>query len=181
MIVIAPYDPAWPTTFAAEAERIQRAFGEFALRIEHVGSTSVPGLAAKPVIDIQVSVPSLEPRASYHTPLVDLGYTHFPLGKFDLVYPFFKRPTGWPSTHHVHLCAIGSEQERDHLAFRDCLRRNPAVAAEYASLKHKLAAAYDGLTMESQEQFSLSKSEFVRSALARAATESRGSERRDDA
>jgi GrpB-like predicted nucleotidyltransferase (UPF0157 family) len=180
MIVIAPYDPAWPTAFAAEAKRIQRAFGDLALRIEHVGSTSVPGLAAKPVIDIQVSVPSLEPRASYRTLLVDLGYTHVPLGTFDLVYPFFKRPVGWPSTHHVHLCAIGSEQERDHLAFRDYLRRNPAVAAEYASLKRRLAVAFDGLTMESQEQFSLSKSAFVRSALARAATEIRGSGQGDD-
>lgn len=61
MIVIAPYDPAWPDRYAAEAERIHRALGKRALRTEHVGSTSVPGLAAKPVIDIQVSVPSLEP------------------------------------------------------------------------------------------------------------------------
>jgi GrpB-like predicted nucleotidyltransferase (UPF0157 family) len=78
MIVIAPYDPAWPAAFAAEAKRIQCAFGDLALRIEHVGSTSVPGLAAKPVIDIQVSVTSLEPRANYHTLMVDLGYTHVP-------------------------------------------------------------------------------------------------------
>jgi GrpB-like predicted nucleotidyltransferase (UPF0157 family) len=76
---------------------------------------------------------------------------------------------------------LGSEQERNHLAFRDYLRRNPAVAAEYASLKHELASKYDGLTMESQEQFSLSKSEFVRSALARAAAEIRGIEHGDDA
>ena len=178
MIIIAPYDPAWPADFLAEAERIHLAFGELALRIEHVGSTSIPGLAAKPVIDIQVSVSSLEPRARYRTLMVDLGYTHFPLGAFDLVYPFFKRPPGWPSTHHVHLCASGSEQERDHLAFRDYLRRNPAVAAEYASLKRKNASAYDGLTLESQERFSLSKSEFVRSVLARVAAERQGNERR---
>jgi GrpB-like predicted nucleotidyltransferase (UPF0157 family) len=181
MIAIAPYDSAWPSTFVAEAERISRAFGEHALRIEHVGSTSVPGLAAKPVIDIQVSVLSLEPRAYYQRLLVDLGYKHFPLGTFDLVYPFFKRPAGWPSTHHVHLCAVGSEQERDHIAFRDYLRRNPAAAAEYAALKHGLAAAHHGLTLESQEQYSLSKSEFVRSALARAAQESLGCEQHDDA
>jgi len=63
MMVIASYDPAWPEQFAAEAERIRHAFGHLALRVEHVGSTSVPGLAAKPVIDVQVSVVSLEPRA----------------------------------------------------------------------------------------------------------------------
>ena len=92
MIIIAPYDPAWPGSFAAEAVRIHKAFGEPALRIEHVGSTSVPGLAAKPVVDIQVSVRSLEQRDFYRTVLAELGYTHFPLGAFDLVYPFFKRP-----------------------------------------------------------------------------------------
>lgn len=181
MIVIAPYDPAWPSRFAAEAERIRQAFGELALRVEHVGSTSVPGLAAKPVVDIQVSVPSLEPRDLYRTRLANLGYTHFPLGAFDLVYPFFKRPAGWPSTHHVHLCVAGSEQERDHLAFRDYLRRHPAMAAEYVSLKRQLASAHDGLTMESQERYSLSKTEFVRSVLGRAAAEAQRSEHRDDA
>ncbi len=174
MIVLASYDPAWPGTFAAEAERIHLVFGELALRIEHVGSTSVPGLAAKPIIDIQVSVPSLEPRDLYREWLTSLGYTHFPLGAFDFVYPFFKRPADWPSTHHVHLCAAGSEQERDHLAFRDYLRRNPLVAEDYACLKRELASAHDGLTMESQEQFSLAKSEFVRSVLALVAAESQG-------
>ena len=67
MIVIAPYDPAWPVVFAAEAARLRRALGDLALRIEHVGSTSVPGLAAKPVIDIQVSVASLERPERYRT------------------------------------------------------------------------------------------------------------------
>ena len=141
MIVIAPYDPAWPTRFVAESERIRQAFATHALRIEHVGSTAVPGLPAKPIIDIQVSVPSLEPRDLFHSRLVSLGYAHFSLGAFDLVYPFYKRPAEWPRTHHVHLCAPGSEQERNHIAFRDYLRRNPAVAAEYASHKQKFASA----------------------------------------
>ncbi len=171
MIIIDPYDPAWPARFAEEAERVRQEFGHLALRIEHVGSTSVPGLAAKPVIDIQVSVSSLEPRNLYYRRLVNVGYTHFSLGNFDLVYPFFKRPAGWPSTHHVHLCVAGSEQERVHLTFRNYLRRHPAVAAEYASLKRQLAPAHEGLTMESQERYSLSKTEFVRSVLALASKE----------
>jgi GrpB-like predicted nucleotidyltransferase (UPF0157 family) len=181
MIVIAPYDPAWPGRFAAEAVRIHKVFGELALRIEHVGSTSVPGLAAKPVVDIQVSVPSLDRRDFYRTLLTELGYTHFPLGTFDLVYPFFKRPASWPSTHHVHLCVAGSEHERDHLVFRDYLRGNPSIAAEYLSLKRKLASVHDGLTLESQERYSLSKTEFVRSVLARAAAEAQLVNKRDDA
>lgn len=165
MIVIVPYDPAWPAMFAAEAARLQEAFGHHALRIDHVGSTSVPGLDAKPVIDIQISVRSLASRVLFHPLLAQLGYTHFALGDFDRVYPFFKRPVTWPSTHHVHLCESGSEQERLHIDFRDHLRRHPAVAAAYAQLKRRLAEAHDGLTMASQEQYSLDKSDFIRAVL----------------
>jgi len=86
MIEIAPYDPAWPALFAAEAARIRESFGLQAMRIEHVGSTAVPGLAAKPVIDIQVSVESLASRELFEELLKQLGYTHFALGAFDLVY-----------------------------------------------------------------------------------------------
>ncbi len=166
MIVIAPYDPAWPALFDAEAARIRESFGPLAMRIEHVGSTAVPGLAAKPVIDIQVSVRSLASREFFDGLLKQLGYAHFPLGEFDLVYPFFKRPHRWPSTHHVHLCINGSEQEQNHIAFRDHLRCNPAAAAAYVELKRGLAEVHLGLTMESQEQYSLAKTEFIRSALS---------------
>jgi GrpB-like predicted nucleotidyltransferase (UPF0157 family) len=165
MIAIASYDPAWPGLFAEEAVRLRGVLGQHAQRVEHVGSTAVPGLAAKPVIDIQVSVRSLASREHFHGLQRRLGYTHFPLGDFDLVYPFFKRPAEWPSTHHVHLCESGSVQERDHIAFRDRLRGNTADAAAYVELKRRLAAAYDGLTMESQEQYSLAKSGFIRSVL----------------
>lgn len=171
MIEILPYNASWPEAFRAEAERIGRAFGSQALRIEHVGSTSIPGLAAKPVIDIQVSVSSLTDQACYQSWLTSLGYTHFPLGSFDLVYPFFKRPAVWPSTHHVHLCAAGSVQEREHLAFRNYLRRHSAVAEEYAALKRNLALQYDGRTIESQEAYSLAKTDFVRAILSTALAE----------
>ena len=107
------------------------------------------------------------PGLGFDALLERLGYTHFPLGDFDLVYPFFKRPDTWPSTHHVHLCVSGSEQEQDHIAFRDYLRGNPAAAAAYVELKRGLAAVHLGLTMESQEQYSLAKTAFIRSALKR--------------
>lgn len=166
MIVIASYDPAWPALFEAEAARIRESFGLHAKRIEHVGSTAVPGLAAKPVIDIQVSVDSLASRELFEGLLKQLGYAHFPLDEFDLVYPFFKRPSNWPSTHHVHLCVSGSDQECTHIAFRDYLRCNPTAAAAYAELKRSLALVHHGLTMESQEQYSLAKTEFIRSMLS---------------
>jgi len=171
MIEIVPYDPSWPVAFLKEARDIRTKFGGLAVRVDHVGSTSVPNLAAKPVVDIQASVASLAPRAPLHAIMRDLGYTHIDLGAFDVVYPFFKKPAAWPSTHHVHLCSTGSEQERVHLAFRDYLRAHPDVAAEYSALKHQLATAFDGTTLASQEGYSLAKTEFVASVLERAFSE----------
>jgi GrpB-like predicted nucleotidyltransferase (UPF0157 family) len=100
-----------------------------------------PGLAAKPVIDIQISVATLDGLGVYVAPLASLGYSHVPFEDDDLVYPFFRKPAKWPSTHHIHLCMIGSEYERRHLAFRDYLRNHPQTANEYVALKRSLAAA----------------------------------------
>lgn len=168
MIEIVPYDCSWPARFDVEAARINVAMADAALRVEHVGSTSVPGLAAKPVIDIQVSVASLEKLQLHALPLARLGYTHVPFGAVDLVYPFFQKPAAWPTTYHIHLCVLGSEHERRHLAFRDYLCAHPEVAAEYVAVKRNLAAAHGGDTAESRELYSLSKTEFVRSVLERA-------------
>lgn len=167
-ITIVPYDALWPALFAAEAERIRAAFGDETARIEHVGSTAIPGLAAKPVIDIQISVRSLAPRAEHIARLKSIGYLHVFLGPFDLVYPFFQRPAEWPSTHHVHLCLANSQEERRHLAFRDYLRSHRPVADEYAVLKRRLAMENHGNTLESRERYSLGKSEFVAAVLSNA-------------
>lgn len=168
MVTIVKYVPAWRQAFAAEAGRIRAQFGARAVRIDHVGSTSVPGLAAKPVIDIQVSLLSLEPRTALVDELFSLGYVHVDLGAFDIVYPFFTKPSIWPCSHHLHLCVAGSPEERNHLAFRDYLRLNPYAAADYERLKRQLAAVHDGTTLASQEAYSLSKSQFVGSVLVQA-------------
>ena len=165
MITIVPYDNAWPEAFEREAMRIGAVLGRLALRVDHVGSTAVPGLAAKPVIDIQVSVPDLDSLARYAEPLGRLGYRHVPVGDFDRVYPFFQRPAEWPSTHHVHLCGAGSREELRHVAFRDYLRAHADVAAQYLDLKRELAARYVGATAESREEYSLAKSDFVEAVL----------------
>ena len=165
MITIVPYDEGWPSAFKSEAKLIRSALGPLALRVEHVGSTSIPGIAAKPVIDIQVSVPTLEPISTYIQLLSPLGYTRIVLGDFDLIYPFFQKPDSLPGTHHVHLCVEGSDLEWKHIAFRDYLRSHPEVAAEYVALKYKLAAENHGTTLESQERYSLSKSDFVTAVL----------------
>jgi len=165
MVVISEYDANWPGLFEEEAHRLRATFSSSALRIEHVGSTSIPGLAAKPVIDIQVSVASLAPHGRYVDAMAALGYRHVVLGDFDLVYPFFHKPAEWPGTHHVHLCEAGGEQERKHLVFRDRLRAHPHVAAQYEALKRELARTHDTSTPQSMEAYSLSKSEFVADVL----------------
>jgi GrpB-like predicted nucleotidyltransferase (UPF0157 family) len=168
MIEIVPYDGGWPALFEAEATCLREAMGSTALRIEHVGSTSVPGLAAKPIIDIQVSVASLATPGAHAETLARLGYSQIPLGPFDLVYPFFQKPDAHPGTHHLHLCVLGSAEEHRHLLFRDYLRSHPQVAAEYVELKRSLAAAHHGTTLASCERYSLAKTAFVNSVLERA-------------
>jgi GrpB-like predicted nucleotidyltransferase (UPF0157 family) len=168
MATLCEYDRGWPDAFRIEAAAIRARLGDRALRIDHVGSTSVPGLVAKPVIDLQVSVVSLMPDPRLHADLAALRYEHVRVGPFDAVYPFFTKPGIWPCTHHVHLCVAGSPQERDHLAFRDYLRLHPSVAAEYGRLKRALAARHHGITLDSQEQYSLAKSSFVNAVVARA-------------
>jgi GrpB-like predicted nucleotidyltransferase (UPF0157 family) len=170
MIVIVPYDPAWAEQYAEEACEVREALGDLVVRIDHVGSTSVPGLAAKPVIDIQLSVGSLQPLSRIRDLLAHIGYTHAPDPDeaFERVYPLFRKPANWPSTHHLHACTAGSEQERRHIAFRDYLRDHPETAAEYVDLKRRLATSHDGTTTESRERYAMSKSWFVETTLKRA-------------
>lgn len=138
---IGEYDSRWPERFDEEAARIRNALGDVAVRIEHVGSTAVPGLGAKPIIDIQVSVASMEPRASYVEPLTDLGYS-FVLDPVVVDHEYFSQDEGGIRTHQVHVCLAGGEWERRHLTFRDYLRQHADVAADYERLKRDLASRH---------------------------------------
>ncbi len=140
---IVEYDPAWPEMAAAEIARIGAAVGEAAVRIDHVGSTAVPGLAAKPIVDLQLSVADVDTRSLYVEPLEGLGYLFAP----DPASPdfhFFGLPAARPRTHHLHVCAVGSEHERRHLAVRDYLRAHPDEAGAYAERKRALVARAPG-------------------------------------
>jgi putative glutamine amidotransferase len=138
---IVERDPRWPAMFEEEAGRIRAALGEIAVRIEHVGSTAVPGLAAKPIIDIQVSVEQMAPREPFVTALEALGYT-FVADPTDAEHEYFKKEVDGVRTHQIHVCLVGSDWERRHLAFRDHLRAHPDDAARYAELKRRLAAEH---------------------------------------
>jgi GrpB-like predicted nucleotidyltransferase (UPF0157 family) len=159
-VTIVPYDPRWPGEFEIERERIARALGGRALRIDHNGSTAVPGLAAKPVIDIQVSVAPLHPIEAYAGCLARMGYVHVPHAD-DACCPFFHRPATWPHAHHVHLVEAGSEEEQRTIAFRDYLREHAQVARDYETLKRTIADRFSLDDVESREAYAGAKSEFI--------------------
>jgi GrpB-like predicted nucleotidyltransferase (UPF0157 family) len=140
-IQLVDYDPAWPALAAAEIGRIEAAVGEPAVRVDHVGATAVPGLAAKPIIDLQLSVDVLEPRARYARPLEGLGYLFAPDPESP-DFHFFGLPAERPRTHHLHVCTAGGEHELRHLVLRDYLRAHPDEAAEYGALKRDLVARH---------------------------------------
>jgi GrpB-like predicted nucleotidyltransferase (UPF0157 family) len=136
---IVEYDPAWPVLAGEELRRLAEALGAVAVRLEHVGSTAVPGLAAKPIVDLQVSVSAIEPRAPYVEPLQCSGYLFVPAPESP-DYHFFARPAERPRTHHLHVGEVGSAHELRHLAVRDFLRAHDDEAARYAALKRRLVA-----------------------------------------
>jgi GrpB-like predicted nucleotidyltransferase (UPF0157 family) len=138
---IVDYVAAWPALAAAELRRVGDALGEQAVRLEHVGSTAVPGLAAKPIVDLQLSVPDLERRERYVEPLEQLGYL-FVAAPESPDYHFFARPPERPRTHHLHVCEAGSDHERRHVVVRDYLRAHPAEAGRYEAMKRRLVASH---------------------------------------
>jgi GrpB-like predicted nucleotidyltransferase (UPF0157 family) len=139
-IEIAVYEPEWPRRFARQGAELRAALGAVALRIDHIGSTSVPGLAAKPIIDVQISVAAFEPLDAFRLPLESLGYVFHP-ENVERTKRYFREPPGQRRTH-LHVRRAGSFSEQLALLFRDFVRTHPAVAADYARLKLDLAQQY---------------------------------------
>ena len=143
LIVVSDYDPNWPNLFEQERSRIKNALGSFALAIEHVGSTAVPGLPSKPIIDLLVGVPSLEEaRERFIEPFAALGYNY--VSEYASWLPgelFFRKGPPGPWTHHVHLMEPSQPRWEALLVFRDYLRAHPEAACAYADVKQALAAS----------------------------------------
>jgi GrpB-like predicted nucleotidyltransferase (UPF0157 family) len=140
-VEIVPYDPVWPARFLDERAFLERVLGSWlAGPIEHVGSTAVPGLAAKPVIDIMAGVESLDASRDAVAALERGGYVYFPY-KAEVMH-WFCKPSPEFRTHHLHLVPFESDLWRERIAFRDYLRSHPEIAEEYASLKRGLAAQH---------------------------------------
>jgi len=139
-IVVVAYDPGWPGTFRTLGRQIRTALGATARRVDHVGSTAVPGLDAKPAIDIQVSVTELEPSGAFVRPLEGLGL-EFIADNPDRSKRFFRARPGIPAAH-VHVRPWGSFDEQLNLLFRDYLRTHRDAAEEYAAVKRELALRF---------------------------------------
>lgn len=151
---IQEYDPAWPEQYCALAERVRAALGDLVIGVEHVGSTSVPGLAAKPVIDLDVVVQAQDVTRALQR-LATLGYVH--RGNLGIEgREAFRWPPG-EERHHLYLCVPESPGLRDHLLFRDHLRAHEGVAREYASHKRALAEQY----RDDRDAYQEAKSAFV--------------------
>ena len=166
-IELVPYSASWPEQFTTEARTLYTALKPWlAGEIQHIGSTAVPGLSAKPVIDIMVPVSSLAEALPAIEALHGLNYVHFPYKRDEMLW--FCKPSPEHRTHHLHLVPAGSALWQLRLAFRDALRREPALASAYGHLKARLAAEHP----HDREAYTEAKSPFIQAVLADASPSS---------
>jgi GrpB-like predicted nucleotidyltransferase (UPF0157 family) len=140
-IMVVPYDARWPDLFQEEADELVTIFGEEVVAIHHIGSTAIPGIHAKPIIDILVEVQDIERIDAFNQEMTERGY--LPKGEFGIRgRRFFIKGTEEIRTHHVHVFQTGDREYERHLAFRDYLRAHPAEAQVYSRLKQELARRF---------------------------------------
>lgn len=141
-VTVEEYNPQWPVDFSRICEELQAALGKLAIRIEHVGSTSVPGMAAKPIIDLDVVIGQEVPLKAVISCLQAMGYCH----EGDLGIPgrdaFGYEGKTHLRKHHLYVCREDSQELRRHVVFRDYLRTHPQAAQQYAAVKREGASCY---------------------------------------
>ena len=171
---IVDYDPHWPMLYEEEKRRILEVIGHIVVRIEHIGSTAVPGLGAEPTIDIMVAVDHLKDAERCIEPLQRIGYEYQP--KHEVSMPerrFFRKGEPPKGQHyHFHMVELTSDFWERHLLFRDYLRTHPEVSEEYYELKKRLANEYGS----DHEGYTESKTSFIESVVAKAKSERKCSE-----
>lgn len=162
-IVVVPYRGAWRTDFLVESKLLQVALAELQPAIEHIGSTAVPDLPAKPVIDMLVGVRSLPAFEAHRARLADCGFEYVP--EYERALPdrrFFRRMVRGVRTHHVHVVHLNGPYWKRYLKFRNHLRDDCRLAALYAALKRRLAGAFPN----DRDAYTNGKSAFVEAVLA---------------
>jgi GrpB-like predicted nucleotidyltransferase (UPF0157 family) len=162
-VMIVDYDPQWPVRYEEERERIIIAIGNDIDDIEHIGSTAVPGLAAKPIIDILVIVPALAQVEQSVQPLEKLGYEYMGDSGIPGRHIFIKREQGLRS-FHLHMSKADQYTSMQALVFRDFLRLHPQDAREYSELKKALAEQYG----VDREGYTNGKTTFIEAMLVKA-------------
>jgi GrpB-like predicted nucleotidyltransferase (UPF0157 family) len=155
---LLPHDEHWHQSYAEEKALLQNAIGEFILDIQHIGSTSLCGIAAKPILDIAIAIKDKSAGEKCIKPLEDLGYEY--RGENGIVGRFYF-VRGEPRTHHLHMLLGDGEPWKNHLLFRDYLRGNLDVAKEYDELKRNLAREYPN----NRDAYLDGKNEFVEKIL----------------
>lgn len=137
---VKPYDPKWVSMFEQEADTLRNIFGAQLVTVHHIGSTAVPGLSAKPIIDLMPIVYDIQLVDQYNPSMQKTGYT--PMGEYEIPGRRFFFKGQDHRTHHVHVYQVGSPEIVRHLAFRDYLRTHPRCASEYGDLKRELAEKF---------------------------------------
>jgi GrpB-like predicted nucleotidyltransferase (UPF0157 family) len=160
-VVIAEYDPSWPLTYLQEADRLRQVLGERVLKLEHVGSTSVPGLAAKPIIDMLLVVPDSSDEPSYVPDLLAAGYVLRIREPEWYQHRMFKGPE---VDINLHVFSDGCQEIQRMLLFRDWLRQHAEDRDLYVNTKRKLAQQ----EWDVRQQYADAKTDVVREILARA-------------
>ncbi len=160
IVEIVPHSAAWALGFAQEALLLQAALKPWLVaQVEHIGSTAVPGLSAKPVIDVMAPVSDLASSRGAIAAAQAVGYCYYPYKPDEMHW--FCKPSPTVRTHHLHIVIWRSATWHDRLAFRDALRRRPALAQAYESLKRELATKYPN----DREGYTQAKAPFIQSVL----------------
>jgi GrpB-like predicted nucleotidyltransferase (UPF0157 family) len=140
-IEVVPYNPQWLELYEAEVEVLAAIFGEEMVAAHHIGSTAIPGILAKPIIDVLVEVRNIDRIDRFNRKMIARGYV--PKGEFGIPgRRFFIKGTEESRSHHIHVFQVGSPEFERHLAFRDYLRAHPAEARAYSRLKDELARRF---------------------------------------
>ncbi|MUK87897.1 GrpB family protein [Ornithinibacillus sp. L9] len=166
IVRLCSYDPNWEKQYEYERRRILDVIGNYAVRIEHIGSTAIKGLEAKPIIDIMVGIHDLEIVPNLVRPLsvIEFEYVHKPEFKDRR---FFRKGLWGQGTCHLHICKINSKEWKEKILFRDYLRLHPQIAEEYATLKKSLATTYK----LDRQAYTKKKEPFIKAIIEKAKLE----------
>ena len=163
-LALSAYSPMWPAIFEIERDRLNALFGADAVVIEHIGSTAVPGLGAKPIVDVMLGVPDLAIVERKIPELVAGGYRYVP--EFEKAIPerrYLVKTQGHPGYFHLHAVVYAGPFWKRLIAFRDALRADAALAADYWKLKRRLAARFPN----DRAAYTDAKSDFIRAVIER--------------